>query len=72
MSRVLESRSKFATARQLCAATSSSTLGELLDLSDRDEELLYRAMNRLLPCQEQIDRALASVTWRRVRSRPTM
>jgi hypothetical protein len=59
VARVLEPRSKLATARQLRSATLSSTLGELLDLSDGDEELLYRAMDWLLPRQEKIEQALA-------------
>jgi transposase len=59
VARVLEPRSKLATARELRAATLASTLGELLDLSDSDEELLYRAMDWLLPRQDKIERALA-------------
>jgi hypothetical protein len=59
VARVLEPRSKLATARELCATTLSSTLGELLDLCDGDEELLYRAMDWLLPRQDKIERALA-------------
>jgi hypothetical protein len=57
--RLLQPRSKLATARELRAATLTSTLGELLELSDGDEELLYRAMDWLLPHQPQIERALA-------------
>src|SRR6266581_4546000 len=59
VARVLEPRSKLATARELRAATLSSTLGELLDLSDSDEEQLYRAMDWLLPRQGKIEQALA-------------
>jgi hypothetical protein len=59
VARVLEPRSKLATARQLHAATLSSTLGELLALSDSDEALLYRAMDWLLPRQAKIEQALA-------------
>src|SRR5713226_7909932 len=59
VARVLEPRSKLATARALRAATLSSTLGELLELSDCDEELLYRAMDWLLPRQANIEQALA-------------
>ncbi len=59
VARVLEPRSKLATARQLHCATLASTLGELLDLTDCDEERLYRAMDWLLPRQAQIERALA-------------
>jgi len=57
--RILQPRSKLATARELCSATLASTLGELLNLSDCDEELLYRAMDWLLPRQERIERTLA-------------
>ena len=59
VARVLEPRSKLATARQLHSATLASTLGELLDLTECDEELLYRAMDWLLPRQAQIEQALA-------------
>jgi hypothetical protein len=59
VARVLEPRSKLATARQLRSATLSSTLGELLDLAHCDEELLYRAMDWLLPRQAKIEQALA-------------
>jgi Transposase DDE domain len=57
--RILQPRSKLATVRELRAATLASTLGELLNLSDCDEELLYRAMDWLLPRQERIERNLA-------------
>jgi hypothetical protein len=57
--RILKPRSKLATARELRAATLTSTLGELLNLSECDEELLYRAMDWLLPRQPQIEQALA-------------
>jgi hypothetical protein len=57
--RILQPRSKLATVRELRAATLASTLGELLNLSDCDEELLYRAMDWLLPRQHQIEQALA-------------
>jgi DDE family transposase len=57
--RILQPRSKLATARELRAATLASTLGELLNLSDCNEELLYRAMDWLLPHQDRIEHALA-------------
>ena len=57
--RILQPRYKLATARELLAATLASTLGELLNLSDCDEELLYRAMDWLLPRQRRIEQALA-------------
>jgi hypothetical protein len=59
VARIVEPRSKLATARELRAATLTSTLGELLQLSDCDEELLYRAMDWLLPQQARIEQALA-------------
>jgi Transposase DDE domain len=59
VARIIEPRSKLATARELRAATLTSTLGELLQLSDCDEELLYRAMDWLLPQQARIEQALA-------------
>ena len=57
--RILQPRSKLATVRELRTATLASTLGELLNLSDCDEELLYRAMDWLLPREERIERSLA-------------
>lgn len=59
VARILKPRSKLATARELSAQTLSSTLGELLDLSDCDEEQLYQAMDWLLPRQAQIEQTLA-------------
>ena len=59
VARIVEPRSKLATARELRAATLTSTLGELLQLSDCDEEHLYRAMDWLLPRQARIGQALA-------------
>src|SRR5215831_3355701 len=59
VARIVQPRSKLATARELHAATLTSTLGELLELSDCDEELLYRAMDWLLPRQARIEQALA-------------
>jgi Transposase DDE domain len=56
--RILKPRSKLATARELRAATLTSTLGELLNLSECGEELLYRAMDWLLPRQARIEQAL--------------
>jgi hypothetical protein len=59
VARIVEPRSKLATARELRAATLTSTLGELLELSECDEEHLYRAMDWLLPQQARIEQALA-------------
>lgn len=57
--RVIEPRSKCATARAMRAETLSSTLGEELHVADRDEDDLYDAMDWLLPRQERIEDALA-------------
>ena len=59
VARIIAPRSKLATARELRAATLTSTLGELLGLNDCDEEQLYRAMDWLLPQQARIEQALA-------------
>jgi hypothetical protein len=59
LARIVQPRSKLATARHLRSATLASTLGELLDLTHCDEELLYRAMDWLRPRQDQIEQALA-------------
>jgi len=59
VARIVAPRSKLATARELRAATLTSTLGELLQLSDCDEDHLYRAMDWLLPQQARIEQALA-------------
>jgi hypothetical protein len=59
VARIVQPRSKLATARELRAATLTSTLGELLQVSDGDEEQLYRAMDWLLPQQARIEQALA-------------
>jgi hypothetical protein len=57
--RIIRPRSRLATARELRAATVTSTLGELLHLSECDEDLLYQAMDRLLPRQARIEQVLA-------------
>jgi transposase len=57
--RVLDPRSKLATARSLDATTLHSTLGELLGLEWSDEDDLYEAMDWLLPRQAKIEDALA-------------
>lgn len=59
VARVLEPRSKLATARGLRDATAASSLGGLLALSDADEDELYQAMDWLLPRQAAIEKALA-------------
>lgn len=59
VARVLEARSKLATARQLAERTRSSSLSEVLGLQKIDEDDLYRAMDWLLPRQQKIERALS-------------
>jgi hypothetical protein len=57
---VIDGSSKLATARGLRAETAASSLGGLLGLSSCDEDGLYAAMDWLLPCQGQIEDALAA------------
>ena len=57
--RILDPRSKLATARSLDTAKLQSTLGELLGLEWSDEDDLYEAMDWLLPRQQQIEDTLA-------------
>lgn len=57
--RVLRPRSKLALARSLAEQTASSSLGEVLGLSDVDEDELYTAMDWLLTRQQRIETALA-------------
>jgi hypothetical protein len=59
VSRILNPRSKLALARALRPETSHSTLGELLELGEVNEDELYEAMDWLLPRQERIENALA-------------
>ena len=56
--RILEPASKLATARGLAEATAVSTLGEILD-PGQDEDDLYAAMDWVLERQESIEQALA-------------
>jgi len=58
-SRIVEPRSKLATARALRAETLHSTLGEELAAETTDEDELYQAMDWLLPRQSRIEDALA-------------
>ncbi len=58
--RVLDPRSKLATARSIADETAASTLGDLLKIGDADEDQLYAAMDWLLPEQPRIEAALAS------------
>ena len=56
--RILEPASKLATARGLAEATAVSTLGEILD-PGQDEDDLYAAMDWVLERQESIEQSLA-------------
>ena len=57
--RIIEPASKLATARGLSGATAASTLGEMLDPGELDEDGLYAAMDWLLERQDRIERGLA-------------
>jgi hypothetical protein len=59
VARVLDPRSKLATARGLDAASADSSLGEALGVSAVDADALYAAMDWLLPHQGRIEQALA-------------
>lgn len=59
VARILEPRSKLATAQGLQAGTLESTLGEVLGLSAADEDDLYAAMDWLVERQPKIETALA-------------
>ena len=58
--RVLDPRSKLATARGLRSATQADTLGEELGARDATAEELYAAMDWLLRRQPRIERHLAA------------
>jgi hypothetical protein len=57
--RILEPASKLAAARALSPATAASSLGEVLDLGEVDEDELYTALDWLLERQPAIETALA-------------
>jgi ribosomal protein L35 len=59
VARVLDPRSKLATARGLDEQTASDSLGTTLGLRNLDEDDLYTAMDWLLPRQSQIEQQLA-------------
>src|SRR5437867_8330502 len=59
VARILEPRSKLATARALDAETLHSSLGEVMAVEDADEDELYEAMDWLLAWQERIEQELA-------------
>jgi len=58
--RVIDPRSKLATARGLGSETAFTSLGEALEVSDATEDDLYAAMDWLLPRQAAIEKALAA------------
>lgn len=61
VARVLDPRSKLATARGLASGTAADSLGSLLGLAGADEDELYQAMDWLLPLQDRIEQQLAKL-----------
>jgi transposase len=59
VARVLEARSKLATTRMFNAHTASTSLGQVLQLGELDEDHLYAAMDWLLERQHAVENALA-------------
>src|SRR5437867_8138 len=57
--RILEPRSKLATAGALDAEAPHSSLGEVLSVEDADEDELYEAMDWLLARQNRLEQELA-------------
>ncbi len=57
VARIIDPRSKLATARGLSEETCCSSLGEILKLSGVDEDELYQAMDWLLEKQVSIEKA---------------
>ena len=58
-SRILDPRSKLATARGLDSESASNSLAAMVGIESVDEDDLYRAMDWLLPRQQQIEQQLA-------------
>jgi hypothetical protein len=58
VARVIDPRSKLATARGLSGETAFTSLGEVLGISDAHADDLYAAMDWLLSRQERIEEAL--------------
>lgn len=58
--RVIDPRSKLATARGLGCETAFTSLGEALEVSAATEDDLYAAMDWLLPRQAAIEKSLAA------------
>jgi transposase len=61
VARILDPRSKLATARGLNSETCFSSLSELLGLEKADEDELYEAMDWLVSTQESIENELAKI-----------
>ncbi len=59
VARIIDPRSKLATARGLNGETCFSSLGELLGVDPADSDELYEAMDWLLSRQDKIERELA-------------
>lgn len=59
VARIIDPRSKLATARGIGEETAFSSLGEVLDVSSCNENDLYEAMDWLLPKQAVIEKKLA-------------
>ena len=57
--RVLSPASKLATSRDLRSETATTSLGEVLGVSDATEDELYTAMDRLLSRKDRIEAGLA-------------
>ena len=60
VARIIEPRSKLATARGLDSETLSSSLGEVLQVESADADDLYGALDWLLARQERIENRLAA------------
>ncbi|MCP6762339.1 MAG: IS1634 family transposase [Fischerella sp. CENA71] len=60
IARIIDPRSKLATARGLSDETCFSSIGETLGLNSADEDELYLAMDWLLSRQQKIENSLAA------------
>ncbi len=61
VARIINPKSKLATARGFHAQTCSNSLGQVLNLEKADENELYEALDWLLDKQEKIENKLASL-----------
>lgn len=59
VARIIDPRSKLATAQGFSEETATTSLGEILGVQSADSDDLYAAMDWLLPRQEKIEKALA-------------